>query len=258
MSRRVPSCPAVSRRRPLSLRPSVPSSVRPVVPSVRPVVRQSSSVLCPSVHVRPSSSSSVLCPSVRPVVRPVVCLIYEALVQVLAVGINPSDVSVFVNAPLLKTYNNTHISYSLTKHGLKGSYSATKADATSLALSGFPGRVPPGSPRFTISQSSPTCVFLNFLSIPIIFLTFLLNPLLEVPLNFDFENTSLYDFNYPYIFDSNDSFTFRLFNFPNFSVFNIPFNIDFKLSLHIRFPISKRPIIFNKITLSISIRVLSF
>ena len=62
-SRRAPSsssvrpsrCPS-RRRRPSSVRPSVPSSV----PS-------SSAVLCPSVHVHPSSSS-VLCPSVRPVV----------------------------------------------------------------------------------------------------------------------------------------------------------------------------------------------
>ena len=56
-------------------------------------------------------------------------------------------------------YIYIHIYISLTKHGLKGSYSATKRDATSLAISGSPGQVTPGSPRFTISQSSQKNTF---------------------------------------------------------------------------------------------------
>ena len=51
---------------------------------------------------------------------------------------------------------------SLTKHGLKGSYSFTKGDATSVAPNGSSWVRPIGSPRFTISQRSPTFSFFTF------------------------------------------------------------------------------------------------
>ena len=53
--------------------------------------------------------------------------------------------------------------FSLTRHALKGSYSVTKGDATSCAPNGSHSRVPPGSPRFTFSQSCPQILFLDFL-----------------------------------------------------------------------------------------------
>ena len=59
-------------------------------------------------------------------------------------------------------YSWTYSYFSLTKHGLNYSYSFIKGDATSPARGGSPSRVPPGSPRFTSSQSSLKCLSCAF------------------------------------------------------------------------------------------------
>ena len=115
---------------------------------------------------------------------------------------------------------------SLTRHGLKGSYSATKGDATSIAPKGSPSRVrPTGSPWFTISQSSP--IF----------------PCLKVPLDFDL--------NCPLKLGVQMSFNFRFKFVLQFSMFYYPFKFNFKYSfktqlLHFfKFRFEKRSILTN-------------
>ena len=59
--------------------------------------------------------------------------------------------------------------YFLTEHGLKDSFSVTKGDATPVALSGSPSRVPSGSrvplgpPDSQFPKVPPTNQFLKFL-----------------------------------------------------------------------------------------------
>ena len=111
--------------------------------------------------------------------------------------------------------------YSLTKYGLKGSYSFTAGDVTSPALSGSPSGVPPGSPRLSISQSFPTIQCLS-ISLKIQQLVFLLEKIIGFTLTFEFEVSSL---KIPSHFD-----LYFLYN----SIFKYPLNFDFQMSFKLR------------------------
>lgn len=148
---------------------------------------------------------------------------------------------------------------SLPKRSFKWFWLSYKGSATWCALSGSPSRVPPGSPRFTMSQSSPTFLFFNhlymsifqfiffklrypsFLAFPISI--FLQLSILRCPLNLHFQfSLTCFHISFKYGFEhvlqiSTLSFLLNLnlvISF-SFSILNYPLKFDSNLTFKFRF-----------------------